>query len=138
MAKPQSLLAYVFYADGVLNLLFGLVSWYVPLTTYGSIVDLAQLGNPLMLSALSSLSVFYVLIGLVCFIAARTAYPHNISLASVMLLGHTWINIEGVLNIGSEWLIGNPYQDIFIHSAFTIFYGAAIYFQIRNTWNVKD
>jgi hypothetical protein len=44
--------------------------------------------------------------------------------------------LEGVIkigDIGEDWLIGNPYPDLIIHSVFIIVYVIAVYI----TWRIE-
>ena len=98
-----------------------------PHSTFGTIVLLEEAGPSLSLAILSSLSISYVLIGLICFIGARTPQPHNIWIAAVMIIRHGWTGIAGIQGAGSDWIIGNPWHDVIIHSIFIFFYLLAIY-----------
>jgi len=45
--------------------------------------------------------------------------------------GFSWIGLKGHGEIGSEWIIGNPWPDIIIHSLFVLLYLAAIIRRLR-------
>lgn len=124
--KPLSgsnLLSAVLALDGLLFLGFGLASWFAPLSTFGTIVDLSGAGDhSLILAILSSLSIFYILIGLVCFLAVFIVPPYKNRVAVLMAIGHICSGLKGYEEIGREWLVGNPWPDIVIHSVFVFTY----------------
>ena len=126
--KPLNI---VLYVDYFITFVFGVVSWLFPYSTYGTIVSLAETGTPLTLSAFSSLSLFYIFLGIACFIAAKTPNPQKYWFALLMLLRHGWIGIIGVSNAHQDWIIGNPWHDIVIHSVFVLAYIGVI------TWSNK-
>jgi hypothetical protein len=119
------LLRFLFAIDAAIAVAFGMASWLFPHATYGTIVDLAGLGanGALTLSALSSLSSFYVLIGLVCLCAAFVPPPHAARIGVVMLARHAWSGIKGIQEAERAWIIGNPWIDVVIHAAFVLAYG---------------
>ena len=130
MIKSKSL-TIVLYIDFVITFGFGLASWLYPHSTFGTIVLLEETGPSLTLALLSTLSLFYVLIGIVCFAGARMRFPYNIWIALVMIVRHGWTGIAGIHGAESEWIIGNPWQDVVIHALFVIFYVLSIYSTIR-------
>lgn len=122
---PKSLkylLPIALFADFLISLGFGLVSWFLPLETFGTIVAIPEANQDLVLAMFSSLSIFYVLIALVCLMGVKLGSPANIWIAAIMILRHGWIGIQGVLDINQEWLIGDPYPDIVIHTVFVMLY----------------
>ncbi|MDH3628747.1 MAG: hypothetical protein OES25_13960 [Acidobacteriota bacterium] len=124
----------VFGIDALLSIGFGVASWLYPLSTYATIVDLEDPGtSPVTMSALSGLSVFYVVIGLVCLCAAFMPRRQALGLALVMLARHAWIGIHGYRGIGQEWLIGNPWPDIVIHGAFVLAYSFLVLLAVRGS-----
>ena len=119
----SKMLSAVLMLDGLIFLGFGITSWLAPHSTFGTIVDLASAGDhSLILAILSSLSIFYVLIGLACFLAAILAPPHKNRFAVLMVIGHICTGLKGYEEIGREWLVGNPWPDIYIHSVFVCAY----------------
>ena len=109
--------------DGVLSLGFGLTSWFAPHATFGTIVAIdGAADDALIMSALGALSLMYFLLGLICLIAAASPAAHRIRFALVLALGHLAWELKGFSEMGREWLIGNPWPDIVIHSAFVIAY----------------
>lgn len=121
--QPSRLLSIVLLVDGVLSLGFGLASWFAPHATFGSIVALkgAQ-DDALLMSALGALSLMYVLLGFICLVSTALPIAHRIHFALVLALGHLATELKGFNEIGRDWLIGNPWPDIVIHSAFVIAY----------------
>jgi len=117
------LLSIVLLVDGVVSLGFGIASWFAPHATYGSIVAIkgAQ-DDALIFSALGALSLLYVLVGSVCLVSAALPVAYRIRFALVLALGHLVMELKGFHEIGRDWLIGNPWPDIVIHSAFVIAY----------------
>lgn len=82
--------------DALLALGFGVASWCRPLQTYGTIVQLAPIENHLgTIAALTSLSLYYALIGVTCLLATRMPAPYRQWLASVMLLRHLASGLKG-------------------------------------------
>src|SRR5688572_9927806 len=119
----QKVLSAVFLIDGALSVGFGLASWLAPQSTFGTNVDLA--GAPqddVLLAALGSISVLYFFVGITCALAAALPVVHRIRFAVMMALAHLVTGLKGLADIGREWLIGNPWPDIVIHSAFLIAY----------------
>ena len=127
------LLSAVFGIDAVLLVGFGIASWLYPLSTYGTIVDLNDLGAKpaVTMAALSGLSVFYLVTGLVCLCATVMPPPHSLCLALVMLARHAWVGVQGYRNVGQEWIVGNPWPDIVIHGAFVLAYSFLVYMVAR-------
>ena len=69
-AKP-SVLAIILAVDGLLSFVFGMVSYFSATSTYATIIDLSGMQeDSLMAAVLGSLSVFYVVIGALCLLAA--------------------------------------------------------------------
>ena len=120
--------AALFGMDALLSIGFGAVSWLSPVSTYGTIVDLSDLGaaSRVTWATLSGLSVFYVVMGLVCLCATLMPAPHSSRLAFVMLARHAWVGVQGYRDIGQEWIVGNPWPDIVIHAAFVLSYSVLI------------
>lgn len=125
------MLKIVFALDGLLALFFGLFSYFNPLGTYGTIMAIPGTQGDMFLSILSSYSIFYVLIGLVCLIGLFATFPNNTWIAAVILVRHLWIGVGKVLDAGKEWIIGDPVPDIIIHSSFIFFYIIALILTIR-------
>ena len=131
----------VFGIDALLSVGFGVASWLYPLSIYATIVDLADPGtSPVTMAALSGLSVFYVVTGLVCLYASFMPLRQALGLALVMLARHAWVGIQGYRNIGQEWIIGNPWPDILIHSAFVLAYSFLVLMAVRGSsgWGGKS
>ena len=118
-------LSVVLAADALLFLGFGLASWFSPHATFGSIVDLGGARHDaLLLAALSTLSIFYTLLGAVALIAVVTPVPSRFYFAVPMFIGHIWIGAKGVKEMGREGLIGNPWPDTAIHGTFVVLYSS--------------
>ncbi|MEM7132043.1 MAG: hypothetical protein AAF702_37385 [Chloroflexota bacterium] len=126
--RTFKLLSVIFVIDATLSVGFGAASWMFPLSTYGTIVDLSQNANPdsLIIAALSGQSVFYILIGLVCIFASQMPSPHSSRLALVMIARHTWVGLKGLSEVDREWIVGDPWVDIYIHILFVIAYMVAV------------
>lgn len=112
--------------DALIALGFGLYSWLRPNETFGTIISIPENDPSVFISILNTLSVFYIVIGLICIVGFRTNFPTNTWIGLIMIIRHILECILKVFDIGSEWLIGNPYTDITIHSIFIIGYITAI------------
>ena len=125
--------------DFLITFGFGLAAWFSPKGTFGTIISIQPQSETLILSLLSSLSIFYILIGLVCLIGFKASFPINIWIGAVMILRHGWIGAMGILGLGNEkeWLIGNPVPDIIIHSIFVFAYIIGIYYLIRQSKSIS-
>ncbi len=125
--------------DFMITFGFGLAAWFSPKGIFGTIISIPPQSETLILSLLSSLSIFYILIGLVCLIGFKASYPINIWIGVVMILRHGWIGVIGILGLGKEkeWLIGNPMPDIVIHSIFVFAYIISIYYLIRQSKSIS-
>ena len=109
--------------DGVVSLGFGLASWFAPHATLGTIVAIEGAeSDSLIISALGALSLMYVLLGVVCLVSAALPLAHRIRFALVLALGHLATELKGLNEIGRDWLIGNPWPDVVIHSVFVLAY----------------
>ena len=132
--KSSKFLGTILVVDGLLAVGFGAASWLSPYSTFGTIVNLSEAApTSLTLATLSSLSTFYILIGLVCLLAAGMPYPHNGRIAMVMIVRHVWVGIRGFQQIDHDWLIGDPWPDIIIHGLFTLAYLVALFLAARRT-----
>jgi hypothetical protein len=117
------LLSIVLLIDGVVSLGFGLASWFAPYATLGTIVAIQGAGSDsLIISALGALSLMYMLLGVIYLLSAALPLAHRIRFALVLALGHLAMELKGLNEIGRDWLIGNPWPDVVIHSAFVIAY----------------
>jgi hypothetical protein len=118
--------------DAVLSLGFGFVSYLSPQSTYATIVDLRAVPeHSLLMSILGGLSVFYVVIGAVCLLAAFMPSPHDLRVAAVMIVQHAWIGLRGADDMNREWIVGDPLPDLIIHSLFVIAYAIGITWKMR-------
>ena len=114
----KKLLKITFVADAIIAIGFGLYSLLFPHETYGTIISIPETGASAFLGILSSLSLFYVLIGLTCLIGLKSPFPIAIWIGLLMVVRHILEMILKIFDIGKEWVIGNPYPDIIIHSVF--------------------
>ena len=122
-SRTARLLSIVLLVDGAVSLGFGLASWFAPRATVGTIVALKDAPDEgLLMSALATLSVMYVLLGLICLVSAALPVAHRIRFALVLAMGHLTMELKGFSEMGRDWLIGNPWPDIVIHSVFVIAY----------------
>ncbi len=127
----KKLLKITFVADAIIAIGFGLYSLLFPHETYGTIISIPETGASAFLGILSSLSLFYVLIGLTCLIGLKSPFPIAIWIGLLMVVRHILEMILKIFDIGKEWVIGNPYPDIIIHSVFIFVYLLAIYLTYR-------
>jgi hypothetical protein len=131
-AWSRSVLSVVLGADALLLIGFGLASYFSQTSTYATIIDLREMREGSLMSAvLGSLSVFYVVIGVLCLLAAFMQPPHDARVAAVMIAQHVWIGVRGLRDAGQEWIVGNPWPDLIIHSVFVVAYGIAIVLRLR-------
>lgn len=122
--------------DGLLAAGFGLVSYFSATSTYATIIDLSGMQeDSLMEAVLRSLSLFYVVIGALCLLAAFMQPPHNVRVAAVMVAMHVWVGVRGFHDAGREWIVGNPWPDLIIHSLFVVGYLIAMILRIRRWSN---
>ncbi len=112
--------------DFLLAFAFGIISFITPQNTFGTIVEIPVNNKELFLALLSSLSIFYIIIGLVCLVGTRLTNPYISWVSAIMLVRHLWVGIIGMLDAEKSWVIGNPYYDIFIHSGFVVVYTIGI------------
>ena len=131
----RNLLRITFLIDFLITFGFGLASWFSPEGIFGTIITIPQQSEHLILSLLSSISIFYILMGLVCLIGFKASYPINIWIGSIMILRHGWIGAIGIISLGNEkeWFIGNPVPDIVIHSIFVLTYILGMYYLLKQT-----
>lgn len=123
--------------DSIIAIGFGAYSWFCPHETYGTIISIPEMGSSAFLAILSSLSIFYILIGLTCLIGIKAVFPINLWIGVLMALRHSLEGIMKFFDIGKDWLIGNPYPDIIIHSVFVIIYIMTIYFTYKSNRNAN-
>ncbi len=128
----KNILKITFIIDAIIAVGFGLYSWFYPHATFGTIISIPETHSSEFLAIFSSLSLFYILIGLTSLIGAKATFPTNIWIGLLMIARHVLEGVLKIMDIGKEWLIGNPYPDIIIHSVFTIVYIWAIYFTYKN------
>lgn len=129
------LVSVVLAIDAVLSLGFGFVSYISPHSTYATIVDLRAVpDDSLVMSILGGLSVFYVVIGAVCLLAAFMPSPHGLGVAAVMMVQHAWIGLRGAYHMNREWIVGDPWPDLVIHSLFVIAYSTGV---LRKLWRPR-
>lgn len=130
--KAKNILKIAFVLDAVIAIGFGLYSWFYPYETFGSIISIPEMGTSAFVAILASLSLFYVLIGLTCLIGFNASFPVNIWLGLLMTVRHLLEGIMKIFDMGKEWLIGNPYPDIIIHTVFIFLYILSISFIYKN------
>lgn len=119
--------------DGALALGFGLISGLWPRQTFGTIVQLQPAeAHEATVAALTSLSLHYSLIGLVCLTALKTPAPYRYWLALVMLARHLVSGAKGYAEVGAAWQIGNPWPDLVIHGTLVMLYAAFIGLEWRS------
>lgn len=130
--KLNNFLKIIFIIDAIIAIGFGIYSWISPYETFGTLVSITESNESIVLALLSSLSILYILLGLVCVIGYKATYPVPLWIGALMILRHSWIGLMKVSDIGKEWLIGNPYPDIIIHGTFVLAYLLGIYITVRN------
>lgn len=128
----KNILKITFIVDAIIAIGFGVYSWFYPRATFGTIISIPETHSSEFLAILSSLSLFYILIGLTSLIGAKATFPINIWIGLLMIVRHLLEGVMKVTDIGKEWLIGNPYPDIIIHSVFTMVYVLAIDITYKN------
>ncbi len=121
--------------DAALALGFGVVSGFWPRQTFGTIVQLHPAeAHEATVAALTSLSLYYCLIGLVCLTALKTPPPSRYWIAFVMFARHLTSGVKGYSEVGAAWQIGNPWPDLAIHATFVVLYAAFI----AREWRGED
>jgi len=136
--SSAGVLSFVLLIDGLIAIGFGLASWFAPRATFGTIVDLSAVAEgSLMLALLASLSTTYVVIGLVCSIAAFIPARYRHRFAMLMAASHLWTGLTGCRDIGEVWLVGDPWPDLVIHSAFVCAYLVLVFMVWRRTSSIE-
>ena len=133
----QNLQKGTFLIDAIITIGFGFASWFSPHRTFGTILAIPETNESLILAILSSMSILYVLLGLVCVIGIKATYPLNLWLGGLMIIRHSWIGVMKIFDIGKEWLIGNPYPDILIHAIFFTLYLLGMYQTFKGWKNMS-
>lgn len=126
------MLKLVFIIDAVLAVSFGIYSWIFPHKTFGTIISIPEVHSSVFLAILSSLSLFYILVGLTCLIGAKATSPINLFIGILMVVRHFFEGVIKIDDLEEDWLIGNPYPDLIIHSVFIIVYVLAIYYAYKS------
>lgn len=123
----------ILFIDFLITFGFGIVSWISPQGTFGTLFSNSVMNSSFVLSLLANLSLFYILIGLVCLIGFKSKFPFNCWVATIMTLRHGWIGITAIVGLSTEkeWQIGNQYPDIIIHLIFICAYLIGIYITIK-------
>lgn len=128
----KNILKITFITDALIAVSFGLYSWFFPHETFGTIIAIPEIGSSAFLEILSSLSLFYIVIGLTCLIGFKATFPVNILIGLLMITRHLLEGLMKIFDLDKEWLIGNPYPDLIIHAVFIVVYSLAIYFTYTN------
>ncbi|MCU0428205.1 MAG: hypothetical protein MUF71_21540 [Candidatus Kapabacteria bacterium] len=131
------ILKITFIVDGIIATAFGVFSWLYPLKTFGSIIAIPDEHSSIFLSILSSLSLFYLVIGITCLIGSKSQPSISFWIASLMLTRHFFEGAIKIADLGKTWLIGNPYQDIVIHSVFLLAYLIGLIYADKNATEIK-
>jgi hypothetical protein len=117
----NNVLKATFIVDAIMAIGFGLYSWFSPYETFGTIISIPEMDSAAFLAILSSISLFYILLGLTCLIGFKATFPISFWIGLLMICRHLLEGLMKISDIGKEWLIGNPYPDIIIHSIFAIY-----------------
>ncbi|MEZ4852181.1 MAG: hypothetical protein R3B93_26945 [Bacteroidia bacterium] len=131
-----NLLKITLFLDFLITFGFGLASWFFPQQNFWNHQHLIpQTNEPLFLTILSSLSIFYVLTSLVCFIGIKASFPVNIWIAGIMIIRHLWIRCVNDGNQGYEpgldyWKSLSGYNHSF--RFFVLVYIVACFYLIRS------
>ncbi|PTL85923.1 hypothetical protein [Vitiosangium sp. GDMCC 1.1324] len=109
--------------DALIAITFGVLSGLRPVEIYGSIVNLEPLAlHEGTVATLTSLSLFYALIGGICLTTIWVQGPQRLALAGLMLLRHLLSGLKGAFEAGASWQVGSPVPDLVIHSLFVVLY----------------
>lgn len=92
----KNVLKATFIFDAIIAIGFGLYSWLYPHETFGTIISIPEINSSAFIAILSSLSLFYILIGLTCLIGFKASYPVNILIGLLMIVRHF---LEGLMKI---------------------------------------
>lgn len=128
-----NILNVAFLLDAIIAIGFGLYSWFYPHQTFGTMLSIPANNAPAFVAILSSLSLFYVVIGVMCLVGFKASFPANVWIGLVMIGRHVLEGLMKITDIGKEWLIGNPYPDIIIHAVFVLVYALAVYVTYKNS-----
>jgi hypothetical protein len=128
----QKIVKSTFLVDALISCGFGVVSFLIPHQTYGTIIAIPPTNEALFLAILASMSILYILIGLIAAIGWKAPYPIAIWIAVLMLIRHSWLGIMKTMDINQEWIVGDPYPDIVIHSLFVLVYTVGIIYSTKH------
>lgn len=112
--------------DGLISSLFGVFSYLFPEQTFGTLFRIDAVSKPLTLVLLEYTSVFYILLGIICFAGMVMNEQSQAILSIIMIIRHSIFCLLGVVQIGKDWLIGNPYYDVVIQLTFISLYVLAL------------
>lgn len=126
MIVRKSLLKVILTIDGLIAIAFGVFSLFFPQDTFGEIIAIPEGHASVFTAILSALSLFYIVVGTTCLIAAFAEIQMTTWIGLLMLVRHLSEGTLKLVDMNKEWAIGNPYQDIIIHTLFSIVYLVAI------------
>lgn len=116
-------LSVVLGLDALIAISFGLASGFWPLATFGTIVRLQPPEqHAATIAALTTVSLFYVLMGLVCLATLALPKDQQRWLVLILCLRHVLSGVKGLLEGGADWQVGNPVPDLVIHAFFGLSY----------------
>ena len=119
--------------DALLSVGFGLSMFFFPESTIGTMVKLPSDYNHSLTSALvQHLSIQYCMTAPLVWCSYSNDRGRRIKLALCLLTQHLVIGIKCCLEMKRNWIIGNPWHDIVIHSAFTAAYSAFLISNYKN------
>lgn len=118
-------LSVVLGLDAFIAISFGVASGFWPLSTFGTIVRLQPPEqHAATIAALTTVSLFYVLMGLLCLATLKLPGDQQRWLVLILCLRHVLSGVKGLLEVGADWQVGNPVPDLVIHLVFGLAYAA--------------
>lgn len=125
-------LSIVLGLDALIAISFGVVSGFWPLATFGTIVRLQPPEqHPATIAALTTVSLFYVLMGLVCLATLALPMAERAWFVLVLGLRHLLSGGKGLMEAGADWQIGSPVPDLVIHTVFGVAYACVFVLLLR-------
>lgn len=126
MKIPERIMSSALTADGVISVLFGIVSLLSYQSTFGSLIVAEQARMPVVRSFAETVAVQYVVLGALCFVGAREVGGTKAAICAAMAARHALLLGFGFAHASDSWLAGNPYYDLVIQSVFVAGYAVGV------------
>lgn len=135
-AQRPAAMTWILRLDGLMSIAFGLATLFAQYAIFRTAVDLASAnvtgdGTSVMEATLTALSGYYLVVGLIALLLASIPRPYRTRLALALGAHHLFMASKGVAEAGHAWVVGNPWWDVAIHTAFVLAYGILLWNQRR-------